>query len=231
MRARLWALAGAVLLSGCASGPGGLPLPEGPPRLFISPSGQPFRYNSQTPDPIQAWFAGADADRDGRMTAAEFYADGDRFFATLDTDGDGRIDAFENQRYEREVIPELGQDPFGLRAPPPAAETPSGERDIIRLPPRLEAPRRGEGGGGAGAAASVTGDPQPIRAADADVSQAVTRGEFRALAERHFTRLDTDRDGSVTWMELPEPRTLPGPDGAGGGRRFPGYTRSAAPTR
>ena len=231
MRARLGALAGAVLLSGCASGPQGLPLPEGPPRLFISPSGEPYRYNSQAADPIGAWFAKADADRDGRMTAAEFFADGERFFATLDTDGDGRIDAFENQRYEREVIPELGQDPFGPIAGPPEAEIPPGERDIIRLPPRLEAPRRGRSGAGAGAAASVTGDPQPIRAADGDVSQAVTRSEFRALAERHFTRLDADRDGAVTWMELPEPRTLPGPDGAGGGRRFPGYVRGAAPTR
>ena len=46
-------------------------------RLFISPMGEPFRG----PDPVRQWFDGADANKDGALTADEFVADAMRFFA------------------------------------------------------------------------------------------------------------------------------------------------------
>jgi hypothetical protein len=221
MKLRPSLLACAALLAGCAGGPREPPIPPGPPALFLSPGGEPFRRGPQTPDPVEAWFAGADADHDGRLAAAEFMADAMRFFAVLDRNGDGRIDAFENQYYEREVTPELGADPFADR-PRSSADAQGAEDDIIRLPDRVApAGRRRDRGpvGGGGGAASLTGDPQPIRAADADVSQAVSRAEFEALTHRHFTALDTDGDGAVARAELPRARPLSGLRGVMGRSR------------
>ena len=210
-------LVGVLLLAGCAGGMREAPAPLGPPNLLLSPSGEPFRRGPQSADPVDAWFTGADADRDGRLTATEMIADALRFFKVLDQNGDGRIDAFESQRYEREIVPEFGMDPFGARAA--AAISPESRAggppdDIIRLPDRGRPPPRGgrraaaAGGGWGGRTASLTGDPQPVRAADTDLSQSVTQAEFGALAGRHFVRLDIDRDGAVTRIELPPPKPL-----------------------
>lgn len=49
-------------------------------KLFISPMGEPFRGG----DPIKQWFEGADANKDGALTADEFVADAMRLFAVLD---------------------------------------------------------------------------------------------------------------------------------------------------
>ncbi|MEO8113421.1 MAG: hypothetical protein ABI655_03495, partial [Phenylobacterium sp.] len=102
-----WLVMAAMLgLAACASEPRGRRgLPDGPPRprLFISPSGEPFRG----PDGLGAWLAGADADHDGAVTLTEFRADAVRFFKVLDANGDGRIDGFEIQAYERDIAPEI----------------------------------------------------------------------------------------------------------------------------
>lgn len=226
MRLGLSVLAGALVLTGCAGGMGEPAAPVGPPNLFLSPSGEPFRRGPQAADPVEAWFARADADADGRLTPAEFTADALRFFAVLDQDGDGRVDAFESQRYEREIVPEFGMDPFGVRAAAAAADRPEGGEgtradDIIRLPDRGLPARRGQAAEWGSRAASLTGDPQPVRAADADLSQTITQAEFRALAERHFSTLDADRDGALTRATLPPASLLNASDGLAGvrGRR------------
>src|SRR4051794_8683429 len=81
------------------------PKPQRHPRLFISPSGEPFRGENG----LALWFAGADTNHDGAIDRAEFTADAMRFFKALDANGDGRLDGFELQAYERDVVPELGQ--------------------------------------------------------------------------------------------------------------------------
>src|SRR5437899_9460764 len=92
-----------LTLAACASdhprghGPGGRGGPGGPGggpprvRLFISPSGEPFRGE----DGLGHWLAQADADHDGAVTLAEFRADAEHSFKFLDTNGDGVIDGFE----------------------------------------------------------------------------------------------------------------------------------------
>lgn len=103
-----------TLVSACAAGPGGRGPhgPEGgadggpPPQrseIFVSPYGELFVSEPGEPYPVAAWFAGADADSDGRLTAEEFAADGRRWFATLDQDGDGVIGPGEIFAYERLV--------------------------------------------------------------------------------------------------------------------------------
>src|SRR5258708_20079320 len=78
-----------------------------PARVFISPSGEPFRPDAAAPDGFEAWFARVDANHDGRIDRAEFRADAARFFKQLDTNGDGVIDGFEVAAYERTLPPHL----------------------------------------------------------------------------------------------------------------------------
>ncbi len=202
-----------LLLAGCASGgpePGALP--PGP-RLFVSPAGEPFRPGPGGADGLAAWFDAADTSRDGRLDRSELIADALRFFAVLDTNADGGVDGFESARYERDIAPEIAgegapgsPEPEAVRAPPAG-----GPIELGRRPPAEARGLRGAGGPGrefgrgalVGAAPfGVTGEPQPIRAADQDLSQTVTEAEFGAHAARHFVRLDTDRDGSLTQVEL-----------------------------
>jgi hypothetical protein len=175
--------------------------------MFISPAGEPFRPGPSGADALATWFVGADADRNGRLDLAELVADALRFFATLDTNADGGIDGFESARYEREVAPEIS----GEAAPGgPALETDRGPPPggPIELPGRRpDGPPTGGGGFGRGALVGaapfgVTGEPQPIRAADQDLSSSVSKAEFEVHAGRHFIRLDTDRDGGLTQVEL-----------------------------
>jgi hypothetical protein len=77
-----------------------------PTRLFIAPSGEPFRAPLDAPYPLTTWFAGADHNHDGRVDLTEFTWDFDRFFDSLDTDHDGTLRSDEIERYER-MVPEL----------------------------------------------------------------------------------------------------------------------------
>ena len=85
--------------------------PYGPPppreRVFLSPMGEPFRAAADAGDPERAWFDGADTNRDGQLTLAEFQADAARFFATLDVGHDGEIDPADVERYETVIAPEV----------------------------------------------------------------------------------------------------------------------------
>ena len=106
--------------------------PAGAPSLFLSPSGEPFRQGPETADPVGAWFSAADADQDGRISAAEFINDAIRFFGVVDQNGDGRIDRPENQRYERTIVPELGESLAGFRGPGELPVSLTGEQQPVR---------------------------------------------------------------------------------------------------
>ncbi|MFN3572290.1 MAG: hypothetical protein ACK4TR_02095 [Phenylobacterium sp.] len=187
------------------------PEPDGPPgggRLFISPAGEPFRQG----DGRAAWFAGADRDGDTLLTEAEFRLDAERFFAVLDADGNGTIDGFENQAYERDVVPEItrlagpfgggpaGRRPEGGRRGPPPGGGDGGLRGLLGKGPQAGGERRD------GAARwSLLNIPQPVRGADADLSGRVSLEEWRAAASRRFSLLDADGDGVLTLDTLPNP--------------------------
>jgi hypothetical protein len=172
-------------------------------RLFVSPSGEPFRGG----DGLAAWFAQADTDHDGSITAAEFQADALRVFRLYDTNRDGVVDGFEIQAYERERVPEI-------------REVPMGDEDMAEGGPRRRGGRGGarpaEAGGtppmrGAGfegaARFSLLNEPEPLLAADADVDGKVSLAEWTRATAHRFAALDKAKTGRLTLAELrPQPK-------------------------
>lgn len=175
------------------------PSPGGPP-LFISPSGEPFRGG----DGLAAWFARADADRDGAITLEEFQADALRFFHTLDANHDGRIDGFETQAYERDVAPEITQLDFDHA---PGFDDERGERGR-RGQGRV---RRGGAGGEGAARYSLINEAEPVANADADLDSRVTLEEWRRATVRRFEVLDKAKAGRLTMGALRPTKKLPAP--------------------
>jgi len=207
-----------LALSGCASDEA-RPVPGGPKpvRLFISPSGEPFRGE----DGLGRWLAQADTDHDGSLDLAEFRADARHSFEVLDSNHDGVIDGLEMQAYERDVAPEIGVTTFD--AGPTAGRAPGrgggggrrgggtgrcdggrggGQGDASAVPQDTRV--RGAGREGA-ARYSLINEPQPIAAADADLDGKVTLAEWMAITDRRFARLDHAKTGKLTRESLLHP--------------------------
>ncbi len=210
---QLTSMIGLVCLAACASEePRRGPSPGESPRqvnIFISPAGEPFRGKPGEPYPVAAWFAAADLNHDGRLTPEEFRQDAERFFHTLDTNHDGVIDGFEVADYEKVIAPDILPRVGGLRA---------GEGMDPGLGKRGGGGgfNGGEGGGGQRAAVAsdrmmqgaglygLVTDPEPVSAADADLSGKITLEEWRAITDRRFTTLDKAKLGYLTLETLPK---------------------------
>ncbi len=227
----------ATLLAACASdGPpdrgrgGPLPRPRGP-QLFISLSGQPFRAEPGQPYPSAAWFAQADTDHDGRLTRAEARADAAAFFRKLDANHDGVIDSFEVGDYEQKMVPEILGAYFGggpRRDEAPGGPEGGGSRGGRGGGPRGGGPGRGgppgrgdgpgsgDGGGFEGAAPyEMTNEPEPVAAADLDLSGRITLDEFLRTVDRRFDEIDKSHSGSIARADLPKTpiqQLVDGPD-------------------
>ena len=222
---RLLALGLAVAL---AAGPAVAqlqPKPAPPPRIFLSPSGEPFRLGPDMPDPLAAWFAGADTGHLGYLDRAEFRADAARFFKTLDANGDGMVDGFEVQAYETKIVPELADwsEGIGEGPAPGAGEHPGGGGH-----------GRHEGGGhggehqggehpGGDAAhpprgqriAQLINEPEPVSDADFNFDSHITPDEWMRAADQRFDLLDKAQTGKLTLDALrailsPPPRSQRG---------------------
>ncbi|MES2033312.1 MAG: hypothetical protein V4466_03985 [Pseudomonadota bacterium] len=179
-------------------------------QVFISPAGEPFRAPIAQPYPVAAWFARADADKDGVITQAEFVADSLAFFDVLDTDKDGKVDGFESSDYEKDVAPEIS----GVMRRPDAGRG-SGGRGGWNPFSRADA-MWGRGptaqiGGGRGPVSRRQGaaqygllnEPHPVRGADADLDSRVSRSEADAAARRRYQLLDTVGGGRLSLADLP----------------------------
>jgi hypothetical protein len=209
-------------------------------RLFISPIGEPFRG----PDPVRQWFDGADANHDGALTADEFVADAERFFAVLDRNKDGEIDPDDIEYYETVLAPEIrtGGEGGGAIA---SGRGGGGARGGGRRGGGRGngGPNGGGSGGGLGgggmsfgnggaAKAPKYGDtkrgaarfsffdyPEPVVAADTNFNRGVDPREFRAAALDRFAVLDKNHDGKITRGELPRFDAPPAGDFGGRGGR------------
>lgn len=185
---------------------------RGPPNIFISPAGKPYRAGAGDPYPVSAWFAAADADHDGRLTLEEFRRDAEAFFRELDTDHDGVIDGFELQAYEQKVAPEILPRIEGLAAGE-GMDLSLGKDRGARNGPDIGAARGGRGGGpllagdqrpqGAGLF-GLLNEPEPVASADARFDGKITLDDFRAAASRRFTALDVKKLGYLTLAGLPK---------------------------
>jgi hypothetical protein len=156
--------------------------------------GEPFRSADAAADVAGKWFAGADGDGDGNLTAAELGADATRFFAALDGDGNGEIGPAEIARYENEIAPEVQ---LGLQMRGAGFGDWRGAGSRRR---RVEVYERGLEGAGRYAFLNI---PHPVMAADFDMNRGVSIDEFARAASQRFALLDADRDGRLARTELP----------------------------
>ena len=176
---------------------------------FISPMGEPYRAHSPTDDTLANWFARADRNRDGLLTADEMQADAERFYAVLDADRNGDIDPDELANYEYEIAPDIqvmsktraAPGTVAPRPPETRAEGDSGRRrhghdddDFSSL---------AIGGGLQGAARyGLLNIPEPVAAADTDFDRGISLAEFRQAAISRFALLDASHSGKLTLNQL-----------------------------
>lgn len=166
-------------------------------RPFVSPMGEPFRGDGPSGDGLVDWFNQADRNHDGLVTADEMQADAQRFFASLDIDKDGEIGPDEIDRYETVIAPEVHGEPVYAPKPDSSQQVdPDPDGDGSDLP--TTSAGRGGGAGRFG----LLNIPEPVAAADADLSRGITLDEFRRAALDRFALLDTGHRGGLTIAQL-----------------------------
>jgi hypothetical protein len=181
-------------------------LPMGP-SLFISPHGQPFRSGPGEPYPVARWFAAVDKNGDGKVDRAEFRADAQAFFETLDKNKDGVVDGFEVSDYEHDIVPEILGAYHSLDV--------GGDGERRHRPAGGERRRRGGRKGDAdslvgadvmGGASSyqLIAEPEPVAAADANLTGRISLADFLVAADRRFNRLDAKGQGFLILADLPK---------------------------
>jgi hypothetical protein len=189
---RVVILAAAILVGASSAA---LAQSRGP--LFVSPMGEPFRSQDGAA-PIQVWFAAVDADRDGKISRAEFVAQAQAFFAVLDANQDGAATSVESTGLYRAQAPEVLSTRL---APLPTPRRPdSGLAGLDGRPPRERQPTQMRAGA---ALYGLLDAAEPVMSCDADLSRRVTPQEFEACAVRRFGLLDTDGDGLFALEDSP----------------------------
>jgi hypothetical protein len=146
------------------------------PNTFISPCGQPFRAPPNAPYPVVDWFKAADKNADGKLDHAEIIG--------------GRVRTSWNQA--RLWLAQLDR-PGPID---PGGDQPSDDED--QKAPPLDESLQGA------APYGLLGEPEPVQAADLDLSGVITRQNFLKLAGMHFQTLDTAGRGYLTLATLPK---------------------------
>jgi hypothetical protein len=124
-------------------------------------------------------------DPNADMTMADAKAKSDEMFARMDVNGDGKIDKADREAKQAERFAAkdtngdgvLSEEEFAARG-----ERGDGERSG----------HKGHRGGKRGGGMAM------MKMADTNGDQAVTKAEFDAAFTKHFTMMDTDKNGTVT---------------------------------
>jgi Ca2+-binding EF-hand superfamily protein len=190
--------------------------------LFISPMGEPIRGQASREAGLQTWFAQADRDHNGSLSAQEMREDAARFFASLDSAHDQEIDPEDINRYENEFAPEIrtgfapeiggrpgrgeGAGEGGHRGRGGHGGRGGGRRggggesgDTEHLSRPASAAQEGLQGAGRFGLLNI---PEPVISADSDLNRGVSLPEFQTAASSRFALLDTNRDGKLSLNEL-----------------------------
>ena len=184
------------------------------PNVFIAPMGKPFRARMDAPYPVVDWFKAADKNADGKIDHAEFMADAEAFFDTLDLNHDGALSSYEVALYEHNVAPEIlgfnvavsdlrgtrrvpGHDGGQLwlaqmATPQVGLEQPNEATAPVDTLPEGAAPF------------SLLPIPEPLAAADIDFSGVIMKSNYMKVADRRFTKLDSNDDGFLVLAKLPK---------------------------
>ena len=179
--------------------------PASPPRIFLSPSGEPFRLGPTSPDPLKAWFDEADANHDGAIDRFEFRADAARFFQKLDANGDGVVDGFEAADYESKIVPELAEQAEGRLPGQFIARDQNEERPARPGQPQTEPHREDHDtpvSGPGRRIAQLIDEPEPVTGADFNLDSHITLAEWMQATDRRFEMLDTAKTGRLTLDQL-----------------------------
>lgn len=172
--------------------------------IFFSPSGEPYRGADKDPYAVAAWFAHADANKDGVLSKEEFRADAMRFFAVVDLNKDSKIDSAEVKNYETRIAPEVLARSFdspetdGKKGPVDVG--PHSDTRLGNLKSQIDDGQNRQGAG----YFSFLDEPEPLTAADLDFNNKVTREEWLAAANRRFGRLDPAGTGAIKLADLPK---------------------------
>lgn len=171
----------------------------GRPQVFIAPSGETFRAPAGEPYPVARWFAGADANHDGKLTEVEFDADFMRYFNSLDLDHDGVVDSTELERYEQST-PELHTGAFAVDSyDAGGGEDENGEKRARSLGSYMGA-NSPQGAG----RFDLLRIPEPVASMDVTLKGRVNRQEAQDAAEYRFSLLDDQHRGYLALADLPE---------------------------
>jgi hypothetical protein len=174
-------------------------------KIFIAPSGEPFRVSGDQPYPIAKWFAAADKNGDGKLDFAEFEADFMRFFNELDLNHDGAIDGVERTHYENIVAPEtLGSSwTIESRENEEAQDVDFGSSDDQGATTiKKDKPKYGTNPIGA-ARFDLLGMPEPVAAMDTELRGRISRSVAEQAARDRFNLLDESHRGYLTLDTLP----------------------------
>lgn len=176
--------------------------PGGHEKIFIAPSGEPFRVAGDQPYPVAKWFAAADTNHDGKLDFAEFEADFMRFFDELDVNHDGAIDGVEKTRYENQVAPETlaGPAPQDRESEHRIEGFGGDDQGAAQIEP--EKPRYGSDPAGA-AQYDLLGLPEPVAAMDTELRGRISRRMAEEAARTRFNDLDAGNRGYLTLDALP----------------------------
>ncbi len=178
---------------------------NGHEKIFIAPSGEPFRVAGDQPYPVAQWFAGADKNGDGKLDFAEFDADFMRFFDLLDVNHDGAIDGAERTRYENQVAPETLGSSWTLqsREADQAEDVDFGSGDDQGATTiKRDKPKYGTNPIGA-AQFDLLGMPEPVAAMDTELRGRISRRVAEEAAAQRFALLDEQHLGYLTLASLP----------------------------
>ena len=171
--------------------------PPSYPRLFISPSGEPFRGKGDE-DQMLRWFRQADADHDGKLTRAEYMAEFMAYFDVLDQNKDGELGPDDIGVYEHKILPEVQMSAAAYND----AYNENYDNDGNPIP----AP---EQPGGA-AFFSFFGAPEPLLVMDTNFNRGVSRLEYSAAAVRSWRLLNPNGKPWLLLSDLPKTRAQPG---------------------